>query len=125
MKLLRRRIIIRELDYHKILPRLRRLYHRVNWRPITVEEIEAMHMWQILQGQPSMLAVSNRLKQYGDQPPCNESKMLLWHVRSYLYDPDYVWRDVTVDGDWIRVRKGRPSSRNRLGWAQYELDYEV
>jgi len=123
-KQLRRRVIIREYDYNKVVDRaLPSLYHKANFVPITLKELEQEHLLMVLSEHPSQkLPMRRRYK--GDDPCYQYPKNYLWEMQDILYNKSYVdwFSEYDKDGYmWIQARKNTP--RTLLGWGTFEYNY--
>ena len=125
MKTLRRRVIIRQYDYNKLIKEvIPRLYHVASFEPITLKELEHEHLMMVLsdQGRPMLLAPQDHrvdLKYY-EYP-----RSYLYQMQKMLYDKHYVEWFSEYDKDgymWIQARKNTP--RTMLGWGTFEYYYE-
>ena len=115
MKLLRRKILMREYDYNKRLDQSNALYHRVMFEPVTADDLEKLHLIHILKH-------GSVKKSYFSRDEA--AKLLLWKVKDYLFTDKYISWVLPEYEDgfiWTQARKSTP--KTRLGWAIYEMDY--
>jgi hypothetical protein len=127
IRTLRRKVIIREYDFNKVRDQafaplammgvLDSLYDRVEFTPISQENLEKLKVVEILKGKTTKLSeVELDLKR---------PAILVAQLRDYLYDAKYYRWNVTVDEEGyvcVQARKNTPKSR--LGWAVFEKDLE-
>jgi len=118
-RLLRRRVIIRQYDYHRLEQQALSLfegdslYDRCQFSPITKLDLEKQSVFL-------MLKSDSRWTNYRPTPyPIH----LLERFKDYLYDTRYLKWTVTWDDVgyiWVQSRTNTPSSQ--LGWAVLEKD---
>ena len=127
IRTLRRKVIIREYDFNKVRDQafaplammgvLDSLYDRVEFTPISQENLEKLKVVEILKGKTTKLSeVELDLKR---------PAILVAQLRDYLYHAKYYRWNVTVDEEGyvcVQARKNTPKSR--LGWAVFEKDLE-
>jgi hypothetical protein len=116
MKLLRRRILMREYDFNKQRTRYGEYYHRITFIPVTPDELDKLYLIHILKHEP------NDKKYY---TPKEIHRRMLWRVKDYLYKDTYIQWTQSENEDgfiWIQSKKNAP--RTCLGWAVFEYDYE-
>lgn len=124
MRILRRRVIIRETDFHKVrksafspistMGLLEILYDRADWQPITRESIEREVIMKGLTG---------------EQMPRGGSWLIpedyLLYARDSLYNGQYTKWHPRYDEDGYMIVKPRSNlPAIRLGWAVFEKDLE-
>jgi hypothetical protein len=114
VKFLRRRTLIREIDFDKIRRRCEALYTRVSWQPITMNDLEQLVILDVLRG---------KLESINDRSL--SAREMLNHFRPQLWDKDYVRAQVTVQDNRVMVRYNRASPRCRLGWMECEFEYDT
>ncbi len=115
MKQLRRRIIIRQYDFHRIQGGARQLYDSVNFEPITLNEIEQEHLFRVLNG--------TKLPEpaYGEY---HYPRNYLYAMQNYLYDKNYVdWFSKYDEDGYMYIQSRRNAPESMLGWATFEYDY--
>ena len=116
---LKRKVIIREYDFHKVYGDALNLgfatsyvlYDRADFQPLTFSAIEKLNLLDMLKGKE---------RKYTNLEIPN---IMLFHLRDYLYDPRYIDWKVEYDTDgqlWVQSRKNTP--RTRLGWGIFEKD---
>jgi hypothetical protein len=118
VKLLRRRTLIREIDFDKIRRRCESLYTRVSWQPITMGDLEQLVMFDLLRGKLGSLDAAKFYQSWG-------AKEMLNYFRSQLWDKDYVRARVSVEDNLVMVTYRRASPRCQLGWMECEFDYDT
>ncbi len=130
MKKLKRQIIIRQYDYDKMISRaLPSLYHRAEFTPITLTELEQEHLMKVLSDDNPQYRNQRpkgkpRWKDSRDEEYYQYPRNFLWYMQDYLYDKNYVdwFSDYDEDGYmWIQARKNTP--RTLLGWGTFEYTY--
>lgn len=112
--MLRRKIIIRELDFKKLHKKATKdaLYDRAEFIPISKQDLEKLKITRILKGEPT-----NRLDSISvPAVALHDNRHLLYDQRYYnwacWYDPfGYMW---------VQTRSNCPSSR--IGWGIFEKD---
>jgi hypothetical protein len=114
VKLLRRRTLIREIDFDKIHRRCAELYTRVSWQPISISDLEQLVILDVLRG---------KLESINDRSL--SAKEMLNYFRPQLWNQDYVRAQVTVQDNRVMVRYNRASPRCQLGWMECEFDYDT
>lgn len=117
-KILKRRVIIREYDFLKIMKRdtLSILYDTYKFIPFTRDVIDKELMWAELKGK--ILSASWDM----DEPPRSNIRKL----QDYLYNKTYLDWDIWYDENGyvsIQARKNTPISY--LGWGLFEKEYEI
>ena len=124
MKQLRRRIIIRQYDYLKLVRNtIPGLYHSSSFNPITLKDLEHEHLMMVLSEKRSrMLLVPSNHRvdpKYYEHP-----RSYLWQMQNVLYDKKYAdwFSEYDEDGYmWIQARANTPSTL--LGWGEFEYYY--
>lgn len=115
MKHLRRKIIIRQYDFHRIQSRARQVYDTVSFESITLKEIEHEHLLRVLNG--------TKLPEpmYGEY---HYPRNYLYAMQNYLYDKSYVdWFSNYDDDGYMYIQTKRNAPESMLGWATFEYDY--
>jgi hypothetical protein len=117
MKKLRRRVIIRQYDYHKVVKRaVPKLYTECSFVPITLKELEQEHLLKVL--------ANEKLPEPPAWLQLKYPKQYLYAMKDYLYDEHYVdwFSEYDENGYmWIQAKKGGPETM--LGWATFEVEY--
>ena len=120
MKKIRRRVLIREYDYRKIVTNNyggimfdgMMLYTRSEFTPLTRDAIEKEVVWQNLTDD------SRKLWQYR-----NYDRQMFNGMKDYLYNPRYMqWRVVWDAEDYLCVQARSNTPCSRMGWAVFEYD---
>lgn len=115
-RILRRRCIIREYDFNKILKKDpdRILYDTYEFEPFTKLKLEQETMWHTLKG----TTVSNWLI---ENPPRSNLRRL----QDSLYDKRYLDWDCwfTADG-YILIQARKNAPQTKLGWATMTKTWE-
>ncbi len=127
IRTLRRKVIIREYDFNRVRDQafaplammgvLDSLYDRVEFTPISQENLEKLKVIEILKGKTTKLSeVELDLKR---------PAILVAQLRDYLYDAKYYRWNVTVDEEgYVCVQARKNTPKTRLGWAVFEKDLE-
>lgn len=116
MKHLRRRVIIRQYDYHRVQNSALKVYNRTDFEPITLQELEHEHLLKVLSNVDLPVP-----------PPYLDltyPKTYLYRMQNYMYNKEYVnwFSEYDEDGYmWIQAKRNTPASM--LGWATFEYDY--
>jgi len=122
---LRRKVIIREYDYHKVskeaftplimMGLTETLYDRASFMPLNQDNLEKLKLQEILRGKSGpMTEAEINLK-----APAS----LLCHLRDYLYNKKYIeWTVFTDDEGFICVQARKNTPISRLGWGVFEKD---
>lgn len=118
---LRRKVIIREYDFEKVKEQAigpigfivdMRLYDRAEFTPLKLDEMEKLHLVNVLKGKDIRMYESLTFP-----------SVLLLKLKDYLYNEKYIEWNPEYDEDgyvWIQARKNTP--RTRLGWGVFEKD---
>jgi len=116
MKLLRRKILMREYDFNKNKNFSYEYYHRTSFTPVTPDDLDKLYLIHVLKhGSPV-------IRRYSD--PTKIHRRMMWRVKDYLYKDIYIqWVQPENEDDlvWIQSKKNAP--RTCLGWAIFEYDY--
>ena len=122
MKKIRRRVLIREYDYRKMINRAwggivfdgMMLYTRSEFTPLTRDAIEKEVVWQSLSGS------SRQHWQYRDKP-----RQMFDGMKDYLYNPQYArWKVIWDEEDYLCVQARVNTPVSRIGWGVFEYDPE-
>ena len=128
IRTLKRKVIIREYDYNKIIGQalaplstmgiVETLYDRAKFIPLNQEAFEKLKVLDILRGKKHTPMLE---AEHGFDRPT----LLLYELRDYLYNEKYwQWR-VTVDEDGYMCVQARSNTpKTVLGWAEFEKDLE-
>lgn len=124
LRTLRRKVIIREYDFNKVAEYATEthydghaLYDRVSFLPLNEENLEKLKVVEILKGK------SGPLTQIDPEKDFSRPRLLLYHLKDYLYSDKYVEWKITVDSDgYICVQSRKNTPRTRLGWGIFEKD---
>jgi hypothetical protein len=119
---LRRRVIIREYDFHKVQTDAleskyggQALYDRVSFTPLNEDTLEKLRLQELLKGKTGPLTEINF--------DLTSPTLLVYQLRDYLYDGRYYDWNVSTDLDGflcVQARKNTP--KTRLGWGVFEKD---
>lgn len=124
MKVLKRKVIIREYDYNKLVSsalfpikshNYTVLYDRASFLPLNQESLEKLKVAEILKGKYSPITEVNlNLK---------NPELLLYNLKDYLYNQKYLeWKlDFDQEG-YICVQSRKNVPKSRIGWAVFEKD---
>ena len=122
IRILRRKVIIREYDFEKVKREafmpvgLGSIYDRAEFTPLDQEALEKLKLVVILKGKqhdPLLFADWNN----------NIPAMLLYNLKDYLYNQKYYEWNVSLDNEGyvcVQARKNTPKSR--IGYAVFEKD---
>ncbi len=122
---LRRKVIIREYDFHKVKADALSvgfatqyvLYDRAEFVPLNAENLEKLKLVELLRGKSTALSQSK----FNLKNPA----ALLFDLRDYLYNPKYVEWQVSVDDDgYVCVQSRKNTPKTRIGWGVFEKDLE-
>jgi hypothetical protein len=124
LRVLRRKVIIREYDYNKLVQETsmplkvgdhKPLYDRSNFLPLSQSNLEKLKVVEILKGKQSPITeVSLNLE---------NPALLLYNLKDHLYNQKYFEWNVDVDSDgYICVQARKNTPKSRLGWAVFEKD---
>ena len=126
IRILRRKVIIREYDYSKVQEQAfapldfmglkDTLYDRGSFTPLSQENLEKLKMIDHLKGKKRTPLIESKWN-------LKNPALLLWDLKDYLYNERYIDWNVTVDEDGyvcVQARKNTPKSR--IGWAVFEKD---
>ena len=122
MKLVRRRVIIREYDYNKLVKlAIPKYYTTSEFNPLTLQELERDYMFQVLKTGNDRLV--KRVNRINSKNPIEFShpQSVLHYFGNHLYDSNYVKCLTEYDEHgfmWIQSRKNTP--RTKLGWGIFE-----
>jgi hypothetical protein len=126
LRVLRRKVIIREYDYNKVRDQALgglifdgvALYDRASFTPLDQENLEKLKVVELLKGKKHTPLIEADLD-------LKMPALLVRQLTDYLYDDRYHSWQVTTDEDGylcVQARKNTPKSR--LGWAVFEKDLE-
>lgn len=122
MKPVRRRVLIREYDYKKmisnstgsVIDRGVTLYNRSEFIPVTREEIEKEAMWNTLSNKPVRWLYRNHDKQIFDG------------MHDYLYNIKYTkWKSFWDPDGYLCVQSRSNTPVSRIGWGIFEYDIQI
>ena len=120
VKPVRRRVLIRELDYNKMIHRHGNyggivfdgmlLYNTTQFEPVSRDSIEKEIVWTELQGQ-------RRHWQYFDRG----IRQIFHGMKDYLYNPKYAaWRVFWDEHGYLCVQARSNTPSSRIGWGVFE-----
>jgi hypothetical protein len=119
IKLLRRKVIIREHDFNKVEAKSRHLslYDRMSFTPLNQDSLEKLKLQEILRGKTGPLAaIDTDLKM---------PAVLVAQLQDFLYDKKYHQWTVSIDEEgYLCVQSRKNTPRTRLGWGIFEKDIE-
>ena len=127
MKLLRRKIIIRQYDFDKIktkvtakIDRYETLYDRATFTPITKDELEKEYLIFLLTKDEVVGKTQNVMDHW---KPIEFPSSYLWHMKKNLYNEDYARWDCRFDeNSYLLVRYNKGTPETKLGWAVFEKE---
>jgi hypothetical protein len=120
VKPIRRRVVIRELDYRKIVTNAyggivydgMMLYNHSEFDALTQTKIEQEIAWAVLQSRRHVWQYASR-----------GVKSIFYGMKDYLYNPRYADWSTFWDAEGylcVRARSNTPASR--VGWATFEYN---
>lgn len=126
MKVLRRKIIIREYDFNKIktkatakIDRYDTLYDRATFTPINKDDLEKEYLIFLLTKDENDVT-SNPMNSW---KPTEFPSSYLWHMKKNLYNEDYARWDCRFDEEsYLLVRYNKVTPETKLGWGIFEKD---
>jgi hypothetical protein len=114
---LRRQVIIREYDYHKVYKQAMdlALYDRGSFIPLNQENLEKIKLVDLLKGKTTpMTELAYDLK---------SPAILLYHLKDYLYSEKYYEWNVRVNQEgYVCVQPRKNIQESIVGWAVFEKD---
>lgn len=121
IRILRRRVIIREYDFVKVRDNAlsefggTRLYDRASFTPLNEFNLEQIKLLELLKGKNSPITtLSHDLK---------EPALLLYELKDYLYNEKYYnWNPIIDEDGYMCVQARKNTPRTRLGWGVFEKD---
>ena len=120
IKVLRRKVIIREHDFNKVEAKARymSLYDRMSFTPLNQDSLEKLKLQEILRGKTGPLAaIDIDLKM---------PAILVAQLKDYLYDEKYYHWTVSIDDEgYLCVQSRKNTPLTRLGWGIFEKDIEI
>jgi hypothetical protein len=120
MKKIRRRVLIRESDYCKIVTNAvggiifdgMMLYTHSEFEPLTQIKIEQEETWAILQNRRHVWQYASR-----------GVKNIFFGMKDYLYNPRYAdWQSFWDDEGYLCVQARSNTPVSRVGWATFEYN---
>ncbi len=120
MKPIRRRVLIREYDYQKMITNAlggivydgMMLYNHSEFEPLTKTLIEQEQTW-------ATLANKRQVWQYAGRGV----KQIFYGMKDYLYNPRYMeWRTYWDEDEYLCVRARSNTPESRIGWATFEYN---
>ena len=126
MKLLRRKIFIREYDFDKIktkatakVDRYETLYDRATFTPVKKDDLEKAYLVFLLTKDEN----DNTLNPMNSWKPTEFPSSYLWHIKKQLSNEDYARWDSRFDDDgYLLVRYNKTTPETKLGWGIFEKD---
>lgn len=125
IRTLRRKVIIREYDFHKVRADALSvgvvsqyiLYDRAEFVPLSQENLEKLKLIELLKGKENVLSkVDSDLE---------NPALLLYNLKDYLYDERYIKWNLDVDEDgYLCVQSRKNAPKTRIGWGVFEKDLE-
>jgi hypothetical protein len=120
IKVLRRKVIIREHDFNKVEAKARymSLYDRMSFTPLNQDSLEKLKLQEILRGKTGPLAaIDIDLKM---------PAILVAQLKDYLYDEKYYHWAISIDDEgYLCVQSRKNTPLTRLGWGIFEKDIEI
>lgn len=119
IKILRRKVIIREYDFNKVKHNAQKLslYDRMSFVPLNEDNLEKLKLQEILRGKTGIMTTVD----IDFEMP----RKLVRELKDYLYSDQYYHWKITVDEEGylcVQSRKNTPTTR--LGWGIFEKDIE-
>lgn len=119
IKILRRKVIIREYDFDDVKVKAQRmsLYDRMSFVPLNQDNLEKLKLQEILRGKTGPLTtVDLDLKM---------PAVLVAQLKDYLYNNQYYHWKISVDDEgYLCVQSRKNTPITRLGWGIFEKDIE-
>ena len=118
MKQIRRRVLIREMDYRRMITNAyggviydgMMLYNRSEFEPLTKTRIEQEEAWAVLSDKRHVWQYASRGINH-----------IFTGMKDYLYNPRYEMWAKSWDGDgYLCVQARVNTPRSRVGWATFE-----
>jgi hypothetical protein len=127
MKLLRRKIIIREYDFNKVrtkatakVDRYETLYDRATFTPITKDDLEKEYLIFLLTKDEGVGKTKNPMDHW---KPTEFPNSYLWHISKKLYNEDYArWESRFDENGYLVVRHSKGKPETKLGWGVFEKE---
>lgn len=117
MRVLKRKVIIREYDFNKVKSQAVGLYDRMSFAPINQDTLEKIKLQEILKGKTGPITEINW--------SLGLPAILLYQLKDYLYDTQYYnWNPSIDDEGYICVQARRNTPKTRIGWGVFERDLE-
>lgn len=119
MKHIRRKVLIREMDYNKLVTNAyggivfggMMLYNYSEFEPLTRDAIEKEVVW-------SNLTNGRQVWQYR-----HKDRQMFDGMKDYLYNPRYmVWKVVWDKDNYLCVQARVNTPISRVGWATFEYN---
>jgi hypothetical protein len=124
IRILKRKVIIREYDYHKIADQALRiglyadnmsLYDRVSWTPLNQDNLEKLKLIELLKGKAGPITKVDI--------DLTMPAMLVAQLKDYLYDEKYYHWNISIDSEgYMCVQSRKNTPKTRLGWGVFEKD---
>lgn len=122
IRVLRRKVIIREYDFNKIQNDVlglhydgKSLYDRIDFTPLDKDTLEKLKLQEILKGKSGPLTEANWTM--------GIPAVLLYQLKDYLYDSRYYnWNPSIDEEGYICVQARKNTPKTRLGWGVFEKD---
>ena len=120
MKPIRRRVLIREYDYRKMVTNAyggvifdgMMLYDKSEFVPLTKTLIEQEETWAILGSKRHVWQYASR-----------GVKDIFYGMKDYLYNPRYMeWKTTWDEDEYLCVQARSNTPRSRIGWATFEYN---
>lgn len=120
MKPIRRRVLIREYDYQKMITNSyggivydgMMLYNKSEFEPLTKTRIEQEQTW-------ATLANKRQVWQYAGRGVSH----ILYGMKDYLYNPRYMeWNKSWDEDEYLCVQARSNTPKSRIGWATFEYN---
>jgi hypothetical protein len=124
IRTLKRKVIIREYDYHKIADQAlsiglyadnMSLYDRVSWTPLNQDNLEKLKLIELLKGKAGPITKVDI--------DLTMPAMLVAQLKDYLYDEKYYHWNISIDSEgYMCVQSRKNTPKTRLGWGVFEKD---
>ena len=120
MKPIRRRVLIREYDYQKMITNSyggivydgMMLYNKSEFEPLTKTRIEQEQTW-------ATLASKRQVWQYAGRGVSH----IFYGMKDYLYNPRYMeWKSTWDEDEYLCVQARVNTPKSRIGWATFEYN---
>lgn len=116
LKTMRRRVLIREYDYVRMVKRaVPELYDTAEFEPITKHSIEQEKMWSTLQSKRVLWLYEGK-----------GIRQIFHGMRDYLYSERYLrWNPIWDNDNYLCVQSRHDYPPSRMGWGIFTVTYDT